>query len=346
MRSWRLVPAFAVLLLCVAISGSSVGATSPTVVRSCGHTLCIGSKSWYFYGASVYNPGLTPIQSGIKDPDGTIQLAQQARLNTIRLINFYSDAGNPQTLPYNPTVWKRVDAMIAAARSVGMRIALGLSDYRNILWNSCINPYTHDWNPFLKFVASRVNTVTHLIYKDDPTIAFVSISGEPLPVGAHRFTARTTGASCTLTYSTHDLTNFFAQTTAAWKQTGASVLVNSGGLGYLDFASGIDWKAIFRLSTNDFCDIKTYGGMLAYASTPAQFCHTIHKPILDEEFGWQQDATDATRTASFDQTYARVKALGFSGAAFWNLGYQLAGTSYDVNPNTPLTFAAVQQHAP
>jgi hypothetical protein len=102
MRSWRVVPAFAVLLLCVAISGSSVGATSPTVVRSCGHTLCIGSKSWYFYGASVYNPGLTPIQSGIKDPDGTIQLAQQARLNTIRLINFYSDAGNSANAPLQP----------------------------------------------------------------------------------------------------------------------------------------------------------------------------------------------------------------------------------------------------
>lgn len=37
-----------------------------------------------------------------------------------------------------------------------------------------------------------------------------------------------------------------------------------------------------------------------------------------------------------------VRALRFAGVGFWNLGYQLAPTSYEVSPSTPLTFAAVR----
>ena len=39
-------------------------------------------------------------------------------------------------------------------------------------------------------------------------------------------------------------------------------------------------------------------------------------------------------------------ALHVAGMAFWNLGYQLAPTSYEVNPSTPDTFATVVTNAP
>jgi hypothetical protein len=318
-----------------------------TGVGTCGEYLCVGGRHWASFGATFYNPGLKPIRSGIKDPAGTVALALQAHLNTLRITNFLASTGDPSTSPYDETRWARVDAMIAAAGAAGLHVDLGLADYRNMMWNSCINPYTADWRTFETWVANRVNTVTGIVYKNDPTIALVSIAGEPKPVGTYAYTASATGEPCTIKYSTQDLTNFYAASTSAWAGTGGSVLVNSGGLGYLNEpSSGIDWEAIFSLPNNAICDVKTYGGMLAWAPNAASYCHGIGKPIIDEEYGWQQSSADATRAAELTDTAARLKAAGFAGSAFWNLGYQLASTSYEINPDTPLAFAAVRVNAP
>ena len=318
------------------------------LVHACAGSLCDGTQSWTMYGATVFNPGLRPEQSGFLNPAGTIALARSAHLNTIRLINFYPNSGDPTLVPFEERSWQLADQMIAAAGAAGMHVELGLGDYRNTLWNDCVNPYTYDWTRFIQFVATRRNTVSGAIYGTDPTIAFVSISGEPLPVGSHSFTARTTGRSCTISYTTNDLTEFYVRTLSAWKAMGPTVMVNSGGLGYINEyrSGGIDWKSIFALPDNDFCDIKTYGGMLGYAGTPAQYCHAIGKPIIDEEFGWQQSDGDAKRAQEFTATMSQLNALGFSGAAFWNLGYQVTSTSYDVSTRTPRLFAAIQRAAP
>jgi hypothetical protein len=316
-------------------------------VTVCATHLCINGAQWYMNGASVYNPGLRPEQSGYENPAGTVALAEEAGLNTIRIVNFFSDDGVPASTPYAETAWERVDAMIADAGAAGLHVDLDLSDYRNILWNSCINPYTYDWTAFVTFVATRRNTETGMIYAHDATIATLGISGEPLPVGSHAFAAPATGQSCTISYTTQDLTTFYARTTGLWKQLGATVPVNPGGLGYLNEPmSGIDWKAIFALPTVDLCDIKTYGGMLSFAGSVASYCTSIGKPWIDEEFGWQQSDGDAQRAAELRSTCLTVFAEDSSGANFWNLGYQVAPSSYDVGPETPATLAAVRACRP
>jgi len=327
---------------------STAGVGSPSAqVTVCGTSLCAGGSTWTMYGSTVYNPGLQPYQSGIKDPAGTVALAEQAHLNTIRITDFLDVNGNPATAPFDPTAWGEVDALIAAAGAAGLHVDLGLADYRAMLWNQCVDPYTADWSQFISFVANRVNTVTHVVYKDDPTIAFVSVAGEPLPVGTHQYTASTTGLPCTLAYSTSDLTGFYASTTSEWQQQDGTVLINSGGLGYLnESAAGIDWQSIFSLPTNAFCDIKTYGGMQAWAPAAASYCQSIGKPVVVEEFGWQQQAGDAARAQLFATMFAQLRALHVAGTAFWNLGYQLGPTSYEVNPSTPETFATVVANAP
>jgi hypothetical protein len=335
-------------------SGLSSSARAPTGASSapgqvsvCGTALCVDGSTWSMYGSTIYNPGLNPYQSGIKDPSGTIALVKEAHLNTIRITDFLDVTGDPSTAPYNKKSWRYVDAIIAAASAAGLHVDLSLSDFRATLWNSCVDPYTADWTRFVSFVANRVNTVSHVMYKDDPTIAFVSVAGEPLPVGTYKYKAKTTGQPCTMTYSSGDLTWFYAAVTYEWKQQGGNVLINSGGLGYLNEGnSGIPWKSIFSLSTNDFCDIKTYGGMQAWAPTAAAYCHSIGKPIIVEEFGWQQGAGDSQRAKLFVTMFAELHALNVAGMAFWNLGYQLAPTSYEVNPSTPLTFWAIKQNAP
>ncbi|MGH9081100.1 MAG: hypothetical protein ACRDYE_13710 [Acidimicrobiales bacterium] len=330
--------------------------SAPSQVTVCGTALCVDGSPWPMYSSTIYNPGLTPYQSGIKDPPGTIALAEQAHLNTIRITDFLNVTGDPTAAPYDATDWGYVDAMIAAARTAGLHVDLELSDYRATLWNNCINPYTDgNWATFISFVADRVNTVDGLVYKNDPTIALVSIAGEPLPVGTQSFTAKATDQPCTFSYSTTDLLNFYNTVATHWESLGGSVLINTGGLGYLNGTpsasqpygyGGIGWQAIFSLPSIPFCDIKTYGGMQAYAPTVAAYCHSIGKPIIDEEFGWTQDAGDAQRAQLFDTMYSQLKSLGFAGESFWNLGYQVGPTSYEVNPSTPLTFAAIQRNAP
>jgi hypothetical protein len=299
------------------------------------------------YGATFYNPGLTPYRSGIKDPAGTVALAAQAHLNTLRITDFLDTDGDPTAAPFDESAWRRADAMISAAAHAGMHVVLGLSDYRADLWNNCIDPYTSNWNHFIDFVANRVNTVSGHIYKNDPAIAFVSLAGEPLPVGVHHFTAKATGKPCTISYTTQNLTDFYATATREWKRQGAKVLVNTGGLGYLnESTSGIDWKAIFSLASNDLCDIKTYGGMQAWAPNAARYCASIAKPLVDEEFGWQQGIGDPQRASAFERALRELRSMHVSGIAFWNLGYEVASTSYEVSPLTPKTFATVRANAP
>lgn len=325
-------------------------------VSVCGTALCVHGSPWSMYGSTIYNPGLKPIQSGIKDPAGTVALVEQAHLNTIRITDFLNVTGSPTSAQFDPTQWGYVDAMISAAQQAGLHVDLELSDYRALLWNNCINPYTSgDWPGFISFVANRVNTVSNVVYKDDPTIALVSVAGEPLPVGTKTFTAKVGGQTCSLFYSTAELTAFYNRTLSDWENQGGTVMVNTGGLGYLNGTvsagqpfgyGGIDWKSIFSLPSDPFCDIKTYGGMQAYAPTVASFCHSIGKPIVDEEFGWTQGMSDTTRAQQYATMFAQLKTLGFAGEEFWNLGYQLAPTSYEVNPSTPLTFSQIIQNAP
>jgi hypothetical protein len=237
--------------------------------------------------------------------------------------------------------------MIAAAGAAGMHVDLGLADYRNMMWNNCEDPYAADWSKFIDFVANRVNTVTGRVYKDDPTIAFVSIAGEPLQVGTQTFTASATNRPCTISYSTSELTGFYASALGEWAATKASVLVNSGVFAYLnESASGIDWRAIMALPGNDFCAIKTYGGMAGYVPTVANYCAQIGKPLVDEEFGWTQGIGDAPRAEGFRNAFGNLASLGVAGVAIWNLGYQQAPTSYDVGPGEPLTWAAIRAGSP
>jgi hypothetical protein len=232
-----------------------------------------------------------------------------------------------------------VDAMVASARAAEMHVLLDLSDYRNVLWNNCINPYAQDWNDFLRFVAGRRNSITGLTYNLDPTIALVSIAGEPLPVGAHSVVAAA-GGTCSLSYSTGDLVDFYTRTLGQWAALSA-IPVNTGGLGYLVFDSGIDWQTIFSLPANAVCDIKTYGRMVNFITTVSSFCGARNKPWIDEEFGWQQSMGDAARAQEFTNTNRLVREHQGSGEVFWNLGYQVKPTTYDIGTMTPLSFAAV-----
>ena len=354
----------------------------PAAVTASGTSLLAGGQPWIMDAASFYQ---SSPQAGISNPDGTVALARSLALNTVRIINFYATGSsnrtagiaiNYQSGPFSAAIWDKVDVLIAKAQAAGLHIDLSLADYRNILQNSGINPYTYDWSPFIDFVANRVNTVTGVVYKDDPTIAYMAITGEPFPpgqwnsqhAGRDLITAGPNwGQPISYTYSRTDLTNFYASVSKAWKATGARVLVSNGGFGYLDYGTGatdpngIDWQTILSLPSIDLPAVKTYvsqaqldaaspanGGMLGYTlSQVMPFCAAIGKPLIDEEFGFTQSLGDLTRAADFTREITELRAAGLSGTSFWNANDQLSPTSYDVAPSTtPAAANAIIQLSP
>ena len=293
----------------------------------------MGTQPWFLYGATFYDAGFTPALVGIDAPQATVGLALRAHLNTIRIVNFFSPGDFSPTAAYTPSMWSRVDTLIADASAARLHVELDLSDYRNMLWQECVNPYATDWSSYLAFVSNRRNTVTGALYRDDPTIAVVAVAGEPLPPGRHVYTAG--GRTCDLAYSGAQLTGFFTRTLKETRAAFTDALVTTGGLGYLDFNSGIDWKVIFGLADNQLCDIKTYGGMLRFLSTMAAWCASLHKPLIDEEFGWPQSTGDGARAGLLRQTLLDLYRVGAAGAAYWNVGFEVTPRSYDIGPSTP-----------
>ena len=137
-------------------------------------------------------------------------LAIQGGLNSLRIVNPFDERGLDANAPFADADWQRVDRLLARARGAGLRVVLDLSAFRNHLVNrdirahgweadcqpnadrspvdyAAIDPYraglAGEWEAFLDFVVNRVNTVNGVRYKNDATIAVISIAGEPQPPG-------------------------------------------------------------------------------------------------------------------------------------------------------------------
>lgn len=296
---------------------------------ACQRAFCLDGTPTALTFASGY--------AGLGDPQHTVDLARAAGLDAIRVVNFLDESPGSAGA-YDEARWRPVDAIIAAASRQGLSVVLDLSTYRNLVRASGGNPYLSDWSPFLQFVADRVNTVSGVRYAADPTIALVSLAGEPdAPVAS---------ASAGTPMSTQQLTDFYARTTSTWHRYAPQRLVSTGGLLYLDWPSGIDWQAIMALPYNAACNLHVYssGDQWSLLSV-SSYCAKIGKPLLVEEFGRPQSLGDQQRADWFDGIYRQAAAAGAAGTGFWNLGSELRPDSHDVNPSTPLTWQVVRAAA-
>jgi len=355
----RFLGAAAAAALGLSLPRGAFGADADSFVRRRGRQLVLGGRPWGLYGASAYgttNPG------GPGDISDLVGLAADAGLNTIRIVNFLEEGSpsaprDPAVAAFDPASWDRVDAVLAALRRAGLKAILDLSTYRNLVQNWLVatgattTPYSWDWGPFLRFVATRQNRATRRAYRNDPTIAIVSFAGEPNPPNSGE----------PLKPTTVELTRFYRAAFRAWRRFDDAHLLSNGGFIHLDWeerygnpaGSGIDWRAIFALEENDVPAIHTYPSIPSRADDFASpkvsvYCASIRKPWLTEEFGLPQTTPDADRATWFQDVYDIQRDLGSAGVAFWNLGRELptSGASFDVNPATPLTWATVQANRP
>jgi hypothetical protein len=310
-------------------AGSTPAAQTP-YVYACGTTMCLHGRPWHLYGATIY--------AGYDDPSGRVALALAAHLNTLRLVNFIDPANTMADLTVAKN-WTRLDTMIAAAGQANLKVVLDLSDYRNLLVKAGQNPYTVDWHPFLDEVANRRNSATGVRYADDPTIALISFSGEVEPINS---------PNNTLHVTTQEVTSFFARTFREWRALDKHHLLSTGGLGQLDWPSGVDWRSIMALPDSDVCTIIVYGASTTdtVPQKVGPYCQGMRRPWITEEFGAPISVGEPARS----QLYLRVMQVNHenrsSGTVFWNLGPQTIPPSYDINPSDPLLWRSVIASAP
>jgi endo-1,4-beta-mannosidase len=269
----------------------------------------------------VPHPTPTPTQTingtsvlfGLDHPARETDAAIAAGLNTIRIVNFLDEG--PTGAPFDSGRWARVDSLIAAAQVRGLRVILDLSTYRNQLRAQGQNPYG-EWGPFLAFVGARYRTAP---------IAYYALAGEPEPREAPLLVA------------------FYSRSTSQLHAAAPGVPVSSGGLLQYGWNSGIDWQAIFRVT--DLPAVHVYSQNDEQAlPTLASDAAGLGKPLMIEEFGFNQSEGDSQRAADFSRVYGLARTVGARGSAFWNLGPQLGGDTYDVNTATPLTWQVVLTH--
>jgi len=377
MRVPRIGPPFGGLLLVVGLlapggpaTPSVLAVSPPQFVQATGTSLTLGGFPFKLRGAAIYgtsNPG------GPASASQVLDWAAVAHLNTIRLVNMFDESGLDDLAPYDETNWAHVDELLDDISARGMHALLDLSAFRNHLVNrdirandlqaTCqpdvprppgtydlIDPYrvglASEWQTFIDFVTSRVNTVNGVAYKDDPTIAVISLAGEPQPPGSEECGKATSGP---------ELTEFYRRTLEMLHDDDANHVRSSGGLIHLDWqqlyghSSGIDGEAIFALADNTLPALHTYPPAYAGDGTPIDYqspalgpyATGLGKPWFTEEFGWTQNVGDATRASRYGWLYEEQYTYGSSGALFWNLGPEVAGGSHDANPSTPITWSVI-----
>jgi hypothetical protein len=293
-------------------------------VTACGSQLCLHGRPFALRMASAYGMAA--------DRATTIALAQQGGLTTLRLVNMLDEQG-PMSGAYSEAAWDAVDADIAAASAAGLHVELDLSSYRNLLVHNGQNPYTTNWAPFLAFVADRVNTVTHVRYADDPTIALVAFAGE---VAAPAYAVGNPTAQ--------QIVSFFTRTLAQWHALDPHHLRTTGGLLFLNDANaGINWQQLVDVPGDDVCSMHAYTQADLAFGMPNMASWCAGRPWIVEEYGAVQSEGDTVRAAFFEQVASRARTLGAAGTGFWNLGPADAPGSSDVNPSLPLTWNASRE---
>ncbi|NHC44727.1 cellulase family glycosylhydrolase [Motilibacter aurantiacus] len=297
-------------------------------VSVCGTSFCLDGRRWAMRAGSVYGMLDRPVEAA--------GLAVAAGLNTIRVTDFLEGTA-ADAAAAEERWWLRVDRLVAAARQAGLRVLLDLSVYRNLLARQGVNPYTKDWGQLLRTVARRTNTVTRVRYADDPTIALIALAGEAEPPK---------GSPAPTVPTTAQLTAFFARSLAQWHEAAPATLASTGGFLQLDWDSGIDWRSIMALPHNAACSLHVYstGDLDTTVPAVASYCRALGKPWIAEEFGQESSGGDASRAAHFTKLLSAFAERSAAGFGIWNLGYG-AGRTFDVNPSTPLTLAAVRSAA-
>jgi hypothetical protein len=271
--------------------------------------------------------------------DQMLDLQAQGGMNILRPTDYW-DKNTPGQSMTEPVLWANMDHLLSASKTRGHFVQMDISAYKWLLTADGKDPYdATNWYAFIDWVGAR--------YKQETVIAYWYLSGEP-PVPTN---ATECGA----------MVSFYRSISDRMRAVDANHLIASGGFNHMNDERACDWwHQIYRLSNNDVLGYKTYSqNDLDLTSTITAFGRSLGKPMFNAEFGEPQQVGDCTwsgtpyngiqtsRAQFFQNAYDLGQQGGVAGFLFWNLGPQVAATSYQVNPKDfPCTWQVIKSHAP
>ncbi|KAI4999537.1 mannan endo-1,4-beta-mannosidase 1 [Hordeum vulgare subsp. vulgare] len=374
------VALFVLVLLCVH-GGREAEAAGGGFVRAQGTRFVINGSPYYANGFNAYwlmTMAADPAQRG-KVTSALSQAA--ARGLSVARTWAFSDGGSNalQSAPgsYNENIFKGLDFVLSEARKNGIKVILSLvNNYdtfggkkQYVEWargrgqaigseddfftNSLVKAF---YKNHVKTVLTRVNTVTGVAYKDDPTILAWELMNEPRCQsdlsgrtiqswitemaahvksidGNHMLEAGLEGF-----YGASSSSSRAASVNPAGRQVGTDFIANNRVPG-IDFATVHSYPDQWLSSSDDQAQRNFLGRWLDAHIADAQ--GTLRKPLLIAEFGKSQrdpGFSSAQRDAQFGMVYAKIyqsarKGGPTVGGLFWQLmadGMDSYGDGYQV----------------
>ncbi len=193
-------------------------------------------------------------------------------------------------------------------------------------------------------IATRRNSVTGVLYRDDPNIFGYELMNE--------------AQSLTLRWS--ERRAWIAEMSAYLKSLDPDHIITPGDWGYRSAAERREWLADHALANIDYCDVHNYprddhdsfvesaDSFREFADNRIAAAYSLHKPLLFGEFGMGLDGFNGMSQVEWYRAYFETNARrGSAGAMFWiitpdpNRGY---GVSY-TTPRDQALFAEIKRAA-
>jgi mannan endo-1,4-beta-mannosidase len=285
---------------------------------------------------------------GLQDGTGSVDAG-----NTTTYFQYWS--GSAPAYNDGATGLEKLDYVVAKAKAEGIRLVLPLTNNWNnfggmdqyVKWaggtyhsDFYSNPTIRTWfKAWIDHLLNRVNTITGIKYKDDPTIMGWELANEPRCGGSGG--AFPKDPACNVA----TLQSWVTDISGHIKSVDKKHLVATGDEGFLctdptgtdwtrNCTEGVDAVAFAKVPTIDLMSFHLYPNSwgkdaawgTAWITEHFKLANQIHKPAVLGEFGW---ADKATRNVVYKNWLnAVVKAHG-TGALYWILSdVQDDGTLY------------------
>jgi len=249
---------------------------------------------------------------------------------------------------------QRLDYVLASARRHGIKLVIPLTNNWNdfggmdqyVRWargsyhddfysNPVIRGWYKDW---ISHVLNRVNPLTGLSYKDDPTVMAWELGNEPRCLSAGAYPRSPDCTTATLTTWADEISRHI-------KSVDGHHLVGVGDEGFFcddpaqadwtrNCGEGVDTLAFTRLPAVDLMSFHLYPNAWGkdlpwtydWITRHVREADRIGKPVLWGEFGWLDKATRNTVYKTWTDLFDRA---GGDGWLYWILsGIQDDGTLY------------------
>jgi mannan endo-1,4-beta-mannosidase len=355
----------------VSLAGAAAASTSTGFVTRQGSQLRLDGKQFRFYGSNNYYlmyksrlmvddvfadakaAGFTVLRTW-----GFLDIGNADGSNSIRgkSDGVYFQYWNGTAPAYNdgPDGLQRLDYVLFAARQAGIKLVIPLTNNWNdfggmdqyVRWRGgtfhddfyrdpVIRGWYADW---ISHVLNRVNSLTGVAYKDDPTVMTWELGNEPRCLSAGAYPR---SANCT----TQTLVTWADEMTRHIKAVDSNHLVSVGDEGFFcddpanadwtrNCGDGVDSIALAKLPAVDVMSYHLYpdfwGKDLSWVhdwiTRHVKEAKKIDKAVMLGEFGWLDKST---RNPVYQQWIQDFDNAGGDGFLYWILsGIQDDGTLY------------------